>query len=345
MANISAGFQHVKIESLRADENQPRRKFDKEQIRELADSLMRDGIWQPIVCRQTSVGLTIVCGERRYRAAQLAGLKEVPAIVHENMDDETALVAQLTENIQRADLLPLERAEAFAKLLSGGMTQADLAAKLGISRSSVANTMRMLDVPSSWNFAMERPHPSGAPAASEAAVLQLLRLRILDEIATCPFTKWQPYHPAKSWAEWWGIHALYTERPVCRTAAECKQWADRVLAWTFCAVLIGRLGAPRNAWLWLLDDGMGPDAEDALCVAHVHEFLQPRLKKLTDAQWKRLQDASDRIDLAATPRGGDEFSEFVMWERDGLFEKYPNARRERILQPALWLQKLNANAA
>ncbi len=142
--------QHVPIEFLRPSPLQPRRRFDEAELESLAESIRERGILQPLLVRPATsgaAGYEIVAGERRWRAAQRAGLHEVPAVVRELSDQETLEFA-LIENLQRADLSPLDEAQAFRRLVDEfGHTQDELAQAIGKSRSHVANTLRLLMLP------------------------------------------------------------------------------------------------------------------------------------------------------------------------------------------------------
>lgn len=136
------------VDLLRRSAYQPRSEFDKATLQELADSIRAQGIIQPIVVRPGSSGQTfeIIAGERRWRAAQLAGLQEVPTVVRK-LDDRSAMCLSLIENIQREDLNPLEQARALARLLEEfDMNHADIAEAVGRSRSAVSNLLRLLDL-------------------------------------------------------------------------------------------------------------------------------------------------------------------------------------------------------
>jgi ParB family chromosome partitioning protein len=139
----------VPIEYLRPNRLQPRRRFDKDGIRALADSIKENGVLQPILVRRHSGRrnqFEIVAGERRYRAAKLARLQAVPVIIRQ-ISDRQALEFALVENIQRRDLTPLERAEGYHRLIQEfNHTQEDLARVLCKSRSHVANTLRLLNL-------------------------------------------------------------------------------------------------------------------------------------------------------------------------------------------------------
>lgn len=128
--------------------DQPRKYFDKDALGELAESIRENGLLQPILVREIGGGrYQIIAGERRYRASKLAGLEEIPTIILDKTDLEVAEIA-LIENIQREDLNPIEEAQAFRALLeSYGMTQEELSTRVGKSRSALANSVRLLDLP------------------------------------------------------------------------------------------------------------------------------------------------------------------------------------------------------
>ena len=140
-------LRSVPVELIRRGRHQPRRIVEESALEELAHSVRSRGIVQPIVVRPTeSGGFEIVAGERRWRAAQMAGLAEVPVVVRECSDSEAAAVA-LIENIQREDLNPIEEAEGYRTLADEfGLTHQELADTVGRSRSSVSNTLRLLEL-------------------------------------------------------------------------------------------------------------------------------------------------------------------------------------------------------
>ena len=138
----------ISIDKLRPSPYQPRGVFEKPKLEELAQSIRTSGIFQPIVARRLSNGaFEIIAGERRWRAAQMAGLHEVPVIL-KNLGDRETLEVALIENIQREDLNPLEEAEAFQRLSKEfNLTQQQVAEKVGKDRATVANAIRLLQLP------------------------------------------------------------------------------------------------------------------------------------------------------------------------------------------------------
>lgn len=143
----ASGLLEVPIDAIAPNRRQPRTTFPDESLRSLALSIQEVGILQPIVVRKAAGGYELIAGERRLRAAKLAGLTAVPVILRES-DDAESLREALIENIHREDLNPIELAEAFRELLEElGLKQETLAERLGISRSHVANTIRLLQLP------------------------------------------------------------------------------------------------------------------------------------------------------------------------------------------------------
>jgi ParB family transcriptional regulator, chromosome partitioning protein len=137
------GGRQMALAELRVSAQQPRKRFDEEKIAEMAASIAEKGVLQPLLVRPATGGFEIVAGERRYRAAQRAGLTSVPVVVRE-LTDQQALEIAIIENLQREDLDDLEEAEAFRQLLGFGLTQEEVAKAVGKSRSAVANTLRLL---------------------------------------------------------------------------------------------------------------------------------------------------------------------------------------------------------
>lgn len=138
----------IKITQIEPNKTQPRTDFDEEKIEDLAESIREYGIIQPIVVKLNKNGFyTIIAGERRWRAARVAGLKEVPAIV-KDVSEQTEKEITLIENIQRENLNPLEEASGIKELIEVyGLTQEDVAKKIGRSRPAVANILRLLNLP------------------------------------------------------------------------------------------------------------------------------------------------------------------------------------------------------
>lgn len=143
----NTGVRTLRISLIDPKSDQPRKNFDGEALSQLADSIAANGILQPILVRESGDRYTIIAGERRYRAARLAGLTEIPALVLE-ADDESAAKYALIENLQREDLNPYEEAAAIRKLMDEfSLSQEQVASSIGRSRSAVANALRLLDLP------------------------------------------------------------------------------------------------------------------------------------------------------------------------------------------------------
>jgi len=136
--------QHIRVERIRPCPLQPRKDFTPEALRELADSIRERGIVQPLIVRERGGSFELIAGERRWRAAQLAGLVEVPVIARE-ADDRTVLELALIENLQRENLNAIEEAQGYAQLIGQfELTQEETALKVGKSRAAVANALRLL---------------------------------------------------------------------------------------------------------------------------------------------------------------------------------------------------------
>ena len=140
------GVALIDINLIKNNNEQPRKLFDDEKILELAESIKHNGIIQPIILRKVDSKYVIVAGERRWRAAKLIGLKEVPSIIMD-LTDKQVMEISLIENIQRQDLNAIEEANAYKKLISEfNLTQEELSKRLGKSRTAITNTMRLLNL-------------------------------------------------------------------------------------------------------------------------------------------------------------------------------------------------------
>ncbi|QNO16659.1 ParB/RepB/Spo0J family partition protein [Alkalicella caledoniensis] len=139
-------IQKISLSRIRPNPKQPRKIFNVVALEELASSIKEHGIIQPVVVRQIEGGYELVAGERRLRASKLAGLKEISAVIQNFNDKQIAEIA-LIENLQREDLNPIEEAEAYQKLIEEfGITQEQLSVRIGKSRPSIANTIRLLSL-------------------------------------------------------------------------------------------------------------------------------------------------------------------------------------------------------
>lgn len=161
------GFIWLDLDQIVTNPLQPREEFSDEGIEELAQSIQQNGVVQPIVVRRERLGYQLVAGERRWRAAQKAGLRKLPAIVRKVADDRLLDLA-LIENIQRQDLNPVEEARAFQRLIDSlNLTQEEVARRLGKKRVSVSNSLRILKLPDEVLDRLRR----GALSAGHAKVL------------------------------------------------------------------------------------------------------------------------------------------------------------------------------
>ncbi len=140
-------YEMIPVDSISPSPLQPRKKFKEESLEELAASLKEHGVVQPIIVRPSGTGYELLVGERRWRAAQLAGLRSIPAVVREAEPSECLQVA-LVENLHRDDLNGIEEATAYRQLMEEfGLTQEEISQKVGKSRSAVANALRLLQLP------------------------------------------------------------------------------------------------------------------------------------------------------------------------------------------------------
>ncbi|MDR7518687.1 MAG: ParB/RepB/Spo0J family partition protein [Armatimonadota bacterium] len=149
------GVVEIPVDRIRPNALQPRLAFGSEPLSELEASIREHGVLQPVLVRPAGGEYELVAGERRWRAAAAAGLRTIPAMVR-HLDDRSALEAALVENLQREDLGPLERARAYRRLIEDfGMSQEDVARRVGRSQPSVANTLRLLSLPGEVQASLE----------------------------------------------------------------------------------------------------------------------------------------------------------------------------------------------
>jgi len=180
----------MEINTIRPNPYQPRTEFDSKDIESLSESLKKDGLLQPVVVRPAGAGFyQIVAGERRWRAAKLAGLARVPVVIR-SVDDKKMLELALVENIQRRDLNPMEKARAFKQLMTlNSWTQDQVADSLGMARPTVANFIRLLDLPLEIHEAVSRGTISMGHARAllsvpqRATQVQLLKQIIQDDLS------------------------------------------------------------------------------------------------------------------------------------------------------------------
>ena len=170
----------LRVSELEPNRDQPRKQFSDEAIQTLADSIQQYGMIQPILVRPLGLNYQIVAGERRWRAARMLGMDEVPVVIRELTDEETMAVA-LIENLQREDLNPLEEANAYAQLMDMfHLTQEEVAKRVGKSRSAVANSLRLLKLPEDVKTLVE---DGGLSAGHARALLGISDEKLLSETA------------------------------------------------------------------------------------------------------------------------------------------------------------------
>ena len=151
---LTAGVAEIALEEIDPSADQPRVRFDEDPLAELAQSIAAHGVLQPILVERVGQRYRIIAGERRFRAAQRAGLQKIPAAIRAP-DDDDRLTLALIENIQREDLSPLEEANAYRRILDmTAMSQEDLAARVGKHRSTIANSLRLLGLPEQMRLAL-----------------------------------------------------------------------------------------------------------------------------------------------------------------------------------------------
>ena len=191
----NTGALQVNIERIKRSPYQPRRVFSKESLQELADSIKAKGLIQPIVVRRINDDYELIAGERRWRAAQIAGLHEVPVVIRQ-VDDETALVMAIVENIQREDLNPIEESRGLQRLIDEfAMTQQQVADVVGRSRSAVTNLLRLL----SLNAEVQNKLESGALEMGHARALLSLDKHQQLELANRIIFKGASVRDAEQW--------------------------------------------------------------------------------------------------------------------------------------------------
>ena len=190
----------LRLSEIEPNRSQPRKDFDDEALSELSDSIAKHGVLQPLLVRPTASGIyQIVAGERRWRAARMAGISEVPVLIRELSDEETDQMA-LIENLQREDLNAVETAEGYKRLMEKyGMTQEALSESVGKSRPAIANMLRLLTLPEDVlsllrDGALSTGHAKAILSAPEASRSQLaervakegLSVRETEKLATKP---------------------------------------------------------------------------------------------------------------------------------------------------------------
>jgi len=213
---------HLAIDDLQPNPYQPRRVFDAETLAELSDSIRTHGILQPIVVRAVARGYEIISGERRWRAARLAGLLTVPVVVRDQVPDTQMLELALIENVQRQELDAIERAHGYRQMMTElRITQEEVAAKVGLKRATVSNHLRLLELPPKIQEALGRglvtmgharamlahPNPTALDALVERVVREGLSVRQVETLVRNAGATTKPGEPLKTLRASW-IDAL-----------------------------------------------------------------------------------------------------------------------------------------
>lgn len=197
----ASGAVELELHRIRPNPFQPRTTFDPEGLEELKESIRIHGVLQPVVVRPHADGFELIAGERRWRASRLAGRTTVPAVVRTDVDDRALLELALVENLQRRDLDPMERAQGYRRAIAElGLTQEQVAERVGLKRSTVTNQLRLLELPAEAQEAVRRGlismgHARALLALVEAgpilaAVQRIVReglsVRQVEELARTP---------------------------------------------------------------------------------------------------------------------------------------------------------------
>ncbi len=228
----SGDVESVPIEDVRPNPHQPRTEFPAEALQELADSIRSQGVLQPVLIRMAADGgYELVAGERRLRAAKMAGLESVPALVKEMSDAESLAIA-LIENLQREDLNPIEEARGYHRLQQEfGVGQEELARQVGKSRSALANSLRLLQLPDSVQHdirdgALSAGHGRALASVTDKAAQRELAARIQSQGLTVR----QAEHQAAHWREQGELPdhtASVSQATSARTGAKTRSRAKR----------------------------------------------------------------------------------------------------------------------
>jgi len=179
-----AGFAELSTGRIHPNPRQPRRRFEEEALEELAASIREHGILQPLLVSEDGEGgYLLLAGERRWRAARLAGLEKVPAVIREKVDNRRELEMALVENLQRRDLTPMEEARAFEELRrQEGLSQVEIAKRVGFSRSAIANSLRLLRLPQELQEMVEDGRLSAGHARALISREEGLQRELADRV-------------------------------------------------------------------------------------------------------------------------------------------------------------------
>jgi ParB family chromosome partitioning protein len=174
------GPAQIPLDAIEPNPDQPRRVFDPKHLEQMAKSMSRHGVLQPVIVRKAGHRYQLICGEQRWRAARLAKLSSIPAVVSD-VDDRDRLELALIENVQRADLNPIELAHAFKALCASGATQEEVGERVSLDRSTVANHLRLLELPREFQADVEAGHLSIGHAKALLSIGNPERRRHLRE--------------------------------------------------------------------------------------------------------------------------------------------------------------------
>lgn len=180
----SVASEHlVSIEDIFPNPNQPRTHFNETELEELSESIREHGVLQPLLVRKKGKRYEIIAGERRYQASKIAGLKELPVIV-KDVDDQAVMELALIENLQRSDLNPIEEARGYKQLIkASGMTQEALSKAVSKSRSTITNSLRLLDLPEAvQEYLYEGKLTAGHARAILAVPFEEQRIKLADKV-------------------------------------------------------------------------------------------------------------------------------------------------------------------
>ncbi|MHA7834483.1 MAG: ParB/RepB/Spo0J family partition protein [Algiphilus sp.] len=220
-----AALQAVSVDRLQPGPHQPRQYFDEEALQALAESIRSQGVIQPLLVRPAGgKRFEIIAGERRWRAAKLAGLPELPVIVRE-IDEQSAMAVALVENIQRADLNPLEEADAIHRLIEEcGLTHAKAAEAVGRSRAAISNLLRLFDLPSEVQQMVRDGRLSFGHARALLQAPDATQLSLAQRVAEQGLTVRQTEALARK------AGAAESAPPAPRAAAPSYRWAENALS-------------------------------------------------------------------------------------------------------------------
>ncbi|MBY8965635.1 ParB/RepB/Spo0J family partition protein [Algiphilus sp. NNCM1] len=220
-----AALQAVSVDRLQPGPHQPRQYFDEEALQALAESIRSQGVIQPLLVRPAGgKRFEIIAGERRWRAAKLAGLPELPVIVRE-IDEQSAMAVALVENIQRADLNPLEEADAIHRLIEEcGLTHAKAAEAVGRSRAAISNLLRLFDLPSEVQQMVRDGQLSFGHARALLQAPDAAQLGLAQRVAAQGLTVRQTEALARK------AETPEAPAPARREAAPSYRWAESALS-------------------------------------------------------------------------------------------------------------------